>query len=173
MMLHWIFKDPVLLSQLEADFIQYYNLDIYSFLRGEIYCRRMCELVMNLPEGSRVAKKLRNDPLNTQDHLLMTLVDGINFLNFQNYYIAAGAIGKDYKKILAKAPKSMKRPTYDKEEAKPKKVFVSGRDLKQMMGGTKLVIEHTRSCISSRINEGGGELRCDCPSRQPKSTGEV
>jgi hypothetical protein len=101
----------------------------------------------------------------------MTLVDGINFLNYQTYFVAAAQIGKDYKKLWAKGPKPIERPRYDKpEEDKPRKVFTSVAELKGMLTASKKVIEHTNSCISSRINDGGGEIRCSCPERQPKNT---
>ncbi len=168
MMLHGILKDPVLFSALEADLLQHYNVDIYTFFREEMYVRRLINLILNLPADSRLIKRQRNDPIDLTHHTTMSVVDALNLLNFQMYYVAAAGIGKDWKKIFKNAPKPGERPVYVEVE-KPKKQFMTGRQLANVVEEAKTkVIAHTESCVKSRINEGGGVIRCGCPPEGPK-----
>lgn len=165
-------KNPLQLSLLEADFFQYYHIDIYDFIRGKISCRRVCDLLLNLPDESRLLKRIRNDPMTSQEHLMMSVVDALDLLNYQTYYVAASNIGKDYRKAWGKAPKPGERPTYEKpKEEKPKKVFTDIGEVKRLLGNKTRVIAHSPICIASKINEGGGEVRCSCPERERKTEG--
>ncbi len=167
-MVYGVLKDPVLLDKLEADLLSEYGVDLYSFFRGEMSFRRLYSLVLNLPEDSRISKWIRNDPLDTNTHLLMSVVDGVNLNNYQTYYVASSDIGKDYKKIFKSAPKPQKRPKFIEDaavEEKPR--FLTGRELKGVLAERKVVIDHTAFCVESRINEGATtpeDIKCNCKS---------
>jgi hypothetical protein len=101
---------------------------------------------------------------------MMNVVDALNLLNFQSYYVAAGTIGKDWKKIFQKAPKPGDRPRYEDTtttDDAPKKKFLSGAELKQMMNGgvvpAKYVVEHSEACIKAKRTT---EVNCGC-ERKP------
>lgn len=162
MMLYGVLKDPVRFPLLEADLLQYYNIDIYDFYRGKIYVRRLVDLMISLPPDSRLLKRERNDPLDVNHHLMMNVVDAMNLMNFQTYYVAAGAMGKEWKKIFKNAPKPGDRPKLVEEE-KPKKKFLTGAELKAAMGMTKANdVAHKPGC---KGKDADGVL-CSCP---PKS----
>lgn len=174
-----IFQDPELLSALEADLASEYGVDLYSFFRGEMYFRRLQDFVLNLPPDSRLAKRSRNDPIDTGNQLLMTIIDNLNFLNYQTYYLTGATVGKGWKKIISKAPKPLNRPKYiedEKVEEKPR--FLSGRELREMMGRTaqKHVVAHTAICVQAGTSVNDGvTLRCSCPHElvKPKEPEEV
>lgn len=160
--MHRVLRDSVLFAELEADLIQYYNFDIYDFIRGDVYVRRVISLMLSLPADSRFMKRQRNDPLDLSQHSEATIIEALNLLNFQAYYIAAAGVGKEWKKIFKKAPKPGSRPKYIEEE-KPKSQFMTGRELKAMMGITKQTdLAHKAGCPAKDTD---GVL-CSCP---PKS----
>lgn len=120
-----------------------------------------------LPVDSRTAKDARNDALDLSDHLTATTIDLLRLIDFKASLNAVGSIGgKEFAKAMKGAPKPMERPTIRPEDKpKEKKRFVSGRELKEMMGQvhTQTVIAHTTLCVESKINLGGQQLNCSCP----------
>lgn len=164
----------MLLGKAEADFFQFYHLDIYLYFRQEMSIRRMADLIIELPDESRLSRWFKNDPLVTRDHLLLNVVEALNFLNYQNYYVASGAVGgKEYKKIIKGAPKPIERPHYA-EPPKEKKKFVSGSELKKMLQGerlemTKYVVSHSDACVKSQRSL---DPNCGCEKKPVEKDNE-
>lgn len=141
----WVYRvlnDPVLFECLEADLLEVYGYDIYDYFQGKTYARRLMTMVLQLPNDSRLSRRSRNDPLMTSEHLLITAVDFLNRIAFESMNLTSATVGsKIYKKDIQKhIPKPTSRPTYDQptEEDKPKRKFLSGRELKAMFGGEEI-----------------------------------
>lgn len=152
MWVYRVFNDPVLFECLEADLLENYGYDIYDYFRGKTYCRRLVTMIFQLPNDSRLSRRVRNDPLMTSEHLLLSAVDFLNRIAFESMNLTSATVGgKIYKKDIQKhVPKPTPRPTYDSptEEEKPKRKFLSGRELKAMFGG-----EEVKTRITDQTNE--------------------
>jgi hypothetical protein len=161
-----VFRDPVLLTRLEADFLQFYGIDLHDLYRPEasLTVRRVADLIDQLPEESRLVKYITDDPWNTNQHLLANVADAMNQVWFYSRVSAASQMkSSDAKKVFQSAPKLMERPSM-KPKPKPKPQFLSGRQLKEALGQAqqKRVIAHAAACIASKVNK-QGELNCSCP----------
>lgn len=163
----------MLCSKLEADLLSEYGVDLLDLFREEkpLTVRRVITLLDQLPEGSRVAKHIRDDALDTTQHLLLTILDGVNQLNYSSYYNASAQVGKKWGQIWKKAPKPIDRPKIKPPEKKVKR-FMSGREL---TGGAlasatgKFVIEHTEACVKYRTVTGKMDTEnCGCPKIEIK-----
>lgn len=160
-------KDPGLFGKLEADFLEYYNIDILDLYRDDtaLSIRRAVSLYALLPVDSRTIKDIRNEVLSIDQNLTLSVLELLSSVSYQTSIVASGTVDKkSYKEAMKNAPKRIERPTL-REKPKEKKKFLSGRELMGMKVGerTKTVIAHTEMCVKSRINEGGGKLQCNCP----------
>jgi hypothetical protein len=91
-----------------------------------------------LPSSSRLAKEIRNDPLSSEEHLLLTIVDILTTVAYQTSISAAGAAGDEYRRIMKDAPKPIERPTIYYEEPEVEELeFTSISDL-QSVGFLKI-----------------------------------
>lgn len=164
--MYGILEDPVLLTRLEADFLQFYGIDLHDLFREDssLTVRRVADLIDQLPTESRTVKHIIDDPWGTDQHLLANIADAMNQVWFFSRVSAASQMKKeDARKVFAQAPKLMERPSVKPKE-KPKPVFLSGRQLKEILGQAQQtkVIAHTAACIASKVNQ-PGELNCSCP----------
>jgi len=125
--------------KLEADFRQYYQLDIrLLFVPGSVLnFRQASDLMEMLPPESRFMKHVRDDALDIDQHMLMNLQDLLARIEFQTAIAAQVAAGKEYKKALKHMPKISERPTIKAKVKEPKK-FVKTSDLMKMFGGNTL-----------------------------------
>lgn len=156
-MLYGVLRDPVLLDCVEADLLQYYNIDVYSFFRGEITCRRLINLITQLPHDSRFSRRVRNDPLTSSEHLLLTVADNTRLTAYHAHYSAASQFGKKYAEIAKKGPKPTERPKYDTSVSpteEPKK-FLSGRELKKQLTERAGADRRGRQRVKTENEEGG------------------
>ncbi len=171
MMVYGVLKDPILRSKFEADIIQYYpGQDLYDFYRGEMYFRRLWVMFSELPVDSRTSKYIRNDPLNTSEHLLLSVVDGINLVNFHTFYDAAAGVGKDWPKISKKSPKPAERPKFFEEESnKPKKKFTPIREAQAILSSAASLVDHTDACKRLKVRDPESQRRCNCHRKQKQT----
>lgn len=88
-------------------------------------------MIDELPHDSRFKRFVHNDPLDSEEHLLISIIDVLNQIFYQTSLSAASQVGKNYSKYLKKAPKDIERPKYKVVKVeKPK--FLSGAELKTM-----------------------------------------
>lgn len=91
---------------LEADFQQYYGLELDALLDSCQY-RRAQVLAENLPAGSRTVTRMEpRAAWGTTEYLLAGILDALNFMRYEN------AGGKGHK------PKPVERPQAKKRERK-------------------------------------------------------
>lgn len=73
--------------------------------------RKLVGFIEGLPSHSRLAKHSRNDPLSFEEHLLLSVIDGVRSVSFQTSIVAAGTIGSsEYNKVIRDAPEPVERP---------------------------------------------------------------
>lgn len=97
---------------MEADFIEYYRIDIRDLWLDDnlVTCRLVSDLMCELPDNSRFMKAVREDDFDLNQHLQADVIDILTAILYQNSIVAAAKAQKQYKKIMSKAPKPMKRP---------------------------------------------------------------
>ena len=130
-----ILCDPVLCRKLEADFRQYYQADLRDVFdpAGTMTVRWAMDMLEELPLESRFVQDMVNDPLTTDEHILLNIFEMLEQIFYQVSLTAAKTLGKEYRKFIDKGPKSVPRPTVRPIE-KPKPVFTPTKDLMKMFG---------------------------------------
>lgn len=87
-------------------------------------------MAINLPDESRTSRLQRNDKLSLDQHLAMSIIDGLNKLLYEASISAGAAAGKQYRELIRTRPKPIERPVY----VKPEVVFSTVKDLRNMLG---------------------------------------
>jgi hypothetical protein len=120
-----VLRDDSLMAALEADFMQYFGLDIYDIWQGRLSLHRAARLMARLPKDCRLYKLVIKDPLSYQDHLLMSILDAARTGAYFSMAAARGAITDKgaWKKIAANAPQALPRPG-DEDKSKRKAIVV-------------------------------------------------
>lgn len=120
---------------LEADLHQYANgfdyRDLFDRSKPRVTARLVANLAYQLPDESRLKKRMYNTRLDTTQHLLFEIIDVLNQATFQTSIVAAGTVGKEYRSAQDDAPKRIKRPVF--VEAKPR--FMTTAELRGMLSG--------------------------------------
>ena len=122
-------------AALRADLLSEYGVHLHSMYTDPgVSCIYVASLALQLPDSSRTMRRLRNDAFDQKEHLLADLVDLLSFNSFMSNVSASAAAGKEAAKIFKKIPDPMKRPKFVEPE-KPKRKFITGRELKERFGG--------------------------------------
>lgn len=134
-----LYRQPEIARKLEADFREYYNIDIrLLFVPGSgINIRLVCDLMEMLPDQSRFMKHIRDDALSIEEHLLLNIQEAVTQVAYQASITAAAQAGKEYSKLQRKAPKPVDRPTVIPKPKEPKK-FLKTSEIMKLFGGATL-----------------------------------
>lgn len=128
-------KDDALCAALRADLLSEYGVHLHSMYTDPgMSCVLVASLLSQLPESSRLMRRLRNDCLSQDQHLLLDIVDLLAQSAFMTTVQANVALGKQTQKVFKKAPNPAERPVFVKPE-KPKFKFLSGKELRERFGG--------------------------------------
>lgn len=131
-------------AALRADLLSEYGVHLHSMYTDPgVSCVLVASLLSQLPEASRVMRRLRNDCLSQDQHFLADIVDLLAQSAFMNTVQANVALGKQTQKVFKKAPDPMERPVYVKPE-KPKYKFLSGKELRARFGGGEITGKRRR-----------------------------
>jgi len=134
-----LLKDQDKFSRLEADFAEYYHIDVRDLWRpgsGLTY-RRCINLVKQLRSPARtVQAEAKLGEYSLTDHILADVRDLLNMAVYLTVHTIQVEKRADLDKILKAAPKPMERLGLKDEEEKKEKKFASVRELQSMMGGT-------------------------------------
>jgi hypothetical protein len=117
----------------EADFVQFYQVDIRDLFdpgKPRATPRWASNLVHQLPDESRVKRRLANSLFTPDQHIAMDISDLLKAVLYQTSVGASVWMSSsDYKKVMEGAPRPQERPVFEKE--KPK--FGKGKDLIGLM----------------------------------------
>jgi hypothetical protein len=131
--------------------------------------RWVSAMMDGLPLESNIMSHLSEHEFTIDQHLSANIYDALCQLYFQSSISAAVAAGEQYSTLRSQAPKPMPRPGQKPKDAvvkeKEKIAFTPTKKLQAIFGQTNVSIAHSKSCIESRINEGGQKLQCFCPPK--------
>lgn len=147
-------------------------MDIKDLFRDEcsLTPREVADLIVELPPTARVARWLAKTQgeFNTDQHLMATIIDILADISFNASISASSAAGKEYKTIIKKGPKPMKRPEDPRKKVEAKRTirFMTGKELTGKLGGqvstNRRARNHTPECTRTQTT-GASATRCGCP----------
>ena len=150
-------RDEELRDALEADFQQYYGTDLRDLYRvnSRLTLRRAVVFTATLPGESRVMRIVRNDVLDQKEHLLLTLSDYLQSIDFSTQVAARAAVDADNASIFDQMPVPMDRPKLRtieeifeaevvEDELPP---FTTGRELAANFGVDGITVKKIKKSI--------------------------
>lgn len=155
-------RDEDARDALEADFQQYYNLDLFKEVdlsngvyrpTSQMSLRRVANLTSSLPTDSRIIKLVRNDPFDHRDHLLANIIDLLTRVDYWTNVVARGTV--DEASIFDNVPEPMKRPKIKEEpepEAEKEEIqFMTGRELAANLGDGAVTVKKIKKAARAQI----------------------
>lgn len=122
-------RDKKTRDALEADFRQYYSLDLRDLWRGGLNFIQVARLMTQLPRDGRLYREASKEPLSLEEHLRMSILDAVRTGSYYSMVAAQAAVGKKgWGAVVKNAPKPLKRRPEDDQKVV---VTVKSRDAKQ------------------------------------------